>query len=165
MNARPKKRALPARLCAWGRELLFLQMLIALESGEAEILVGGQAVMEGVMMRAPHSYAVVVRRADGTLATTTRALTRPSEKNKIWSWPVLRGLATLGQAMALGVRALRFSSDQALVAAGHGDSGAAPPRLPPVGSPVGLPTRPRASRDDGEANGQRSWRLSYASRN
>lgn len=105
-------------LAARFREALHLQLLIALESGESEILVGGQAVMEGVMMRAPHSYAVAVRRPDGTLATTTRALVRPAEKNRIWAWPMLRGLATLGQAMALGVRALRFSSDQALAEEG-----------------------------------------------
>jgi uncharacterized protein YqhQ len=96
------------------RQLLHLQLLIALESGESEILVGGQAVMEGVMMRAPHSYAVTVRRPDGELITTTRPLTRPAERHKYWGWPLLRGLATLGQAMALGVRALRFSSDQLL---------------------------------------------------
>ncbi|MGH9394404.1 MAG: DUF1385 domain-containing protein [Terriglobales bacterium] len=96
------------------RQLLHLQLLIALESGESEILVGGQAVMEGVMMRAPHSYAVAVRRPDGTLATTTRPLLRPSERHRVWGWPMLRGLATLGQAMALGVRALRFSGEQAL---------------------------------------------------
>ncbi|HUX66358.1 MAG TPA: DUF1385 domain-containing protein [Terriglobales bacterium] len=101
-----------ARHCL--RQALHLQLLIALEGGEAEILVGGQAVMEGVMMRAPHSYAVAVRRPDGTLATTTRPLTRPSDRHRLWGWPLLRGLATLGQAMALGVRALRFSSDQIL---------------------------------------------------
>lgn len=111
----------PARLrhfCAgagaFAREAIHLQLLIALESGETEILVGGQAVMEGVMMRAPHSYAVAVRRPDGTLVTTTRPLTRPAERHRYWGWPLLRGLATLGQAMALGVRALRFSSDQIL---------------------------------------------------
>ncbi|HET9784083.1 MAG TPA: DUF1385 domain-containing protein [Terriglobales bacterium] len=93
------------------REALHMQLLIALESGESEILVGGQAVMEGVMMRAPHSYAVAVRRSDGTISTTTRPLLRPSEKHKVWGWPLLRGLATLGQAMGLGVRALRFSSE------------------------------------------------------
>lgn len=111
----PRFHHIAARL----REALHLQLLIALESGESEILVGGQAVMEGVMMRAPHSYAVAVRRPDGTLATTTRVLVRPAEKHRIWAWPMLRGLATLGQAMALGVRALRFSSDQALAEEGQ----------------------------------------------
>lgn len=103
-----------ARLRRFLQEARHLQMLVALESGESEILVGGQAVMEGVMMRAPHSYAVAVRQADGSISTTTMPLVRPSERNRIWGWPVLRGLATLGQAMALGVRALRFSSDSLL---------------------------------------------------
>ncbi|MGH9480866.1 MAG: DUF1385 domain-containing protein [Terriglobales bacterium] len=93
---------------------MHLQLLLALESGETGILVGGQAVMEGVMMRAPHAYAVAVRRPDGALATTTRHLVQPCERNRIWGWPMLRGLATLGQAMALGVRALRFSSRELL---------------------------------------------------
>lgn len=115
-NPRPQPSSLPfaARLRRFLREARHLQMLVALESGESEILVGGQAVMEGVMMRAPHSYAVAVRQADGSIATTTMPLTRPSERHRIWGWPVLRGLATLGQAMSLGVRALRFSSDSLL---------------------------------------------------
>jgi uncharacterized protein YqhQ len=104
------------------REALHMQLLIALESGESEILVGGQAVMEGVMMRAPHSYAVAVRRSDGTISTTTRPLLRPSEKHKVWGWPMLRGLATLGQAMGLGVRALRFSSELAMADEGGGEA-------------------------------------------
>lgn len=106
---------LTARVRRFLREARHLQMLVALESGESEFLVGGQAVMEGVMMRAPHSYAVAVRQADGSIATTTMPLVRPSERNRFWGWPVLRGLATLGQAMSLGVRALRFSSDTLLV--------------------------------------------------
>jgi len=101
-------------VAAFVRQAIHLQLLIALESGESDILVGGQAVMEGVMMRAPHSYAVAVRRPDGSLVTTTRPLVRPSEKHSYWNWPMLRGLATLGQAMALGVRALRFSSDHVM---------------------------------------------------
>jgi uncharacterized protein YqhQ len=108
------------------REALHMQLLIALESGESEILVGGQAVMEGVMMRAPHSYAVAVRRADGTISTTTRPLVRPSERHRIWGWPMLRGLATLGQAMALGVRALRFSSELVMADEGGAQAEAKP---------------------------------------
>lgn len=88
------------------------QMMPVLESGE-ETLVGGQAVMEGVMMRTPHSYCVAVRRADGSMVTEESPLARLSEKNKIWSWPVLRGVGTLGQAMWLGVKALRFSANVA----------------------------------------------------
>lgn len=91
------------------------QMLPVLESGE-ETLVGGQAVMEGVMMRAPHSYCVAVRRPDGVMVTTEEPLARVSEKYPIFKYPIFRGVGTLGQAMSLGVKALRFSADVAMQA-------------------------------------------------
>lgn len=90
-----------------------LQLLPVLESGE-ETLVGGQAVMEGVMMRAPHSYCVAVRKPNGELVTEEAAIPRMSEKYPIFKYPVLRGIGTLGQAMQLGVRALKFSANAAL---------------------------------------------------
>ena len=90
-----------------------LQMLPILESGE-ETLVGGQAVLEGVMMRAPHSYCVSVRKPDGTLATEDQPVHRISEKYKIFKYPVVRGLGTLCQAMALGGKALKFSAGAAI---------------------------------------------------
>lgn len=86
-----------------------------LESGE-EILVGGQAVMEGVMMRAPHSYCVAVRKPDGEIVTETMPVARVSEAYPIFKYPVLRGLGTLGQAMKLGMKALQFSANAALAA-------------------------------------------------
>jgi uncharacterized protein YqhQ len=89
------------------------QLLPVLESGE-ETLVGGQAVMEGVMMRAPHSYCVAVRKPNGEIITEQNALPRVSEKYPIFKYPVLRGVGTLGQAMWLGVKALRFSANAAL---------------------------------------------------
>ncbi len=92
-----------------------IQMLPILESGE-ETLVGGQAVMEGVMMRAPHSYCVAVRKPNGEIATDELPVSRMSEKYRFFKWPVLRGLGTLGQAMTLGLKALRFSANMALEA-------------------------------------------------
>jgi uncharacterized protein YqhQ len=88
-------------------------MLPVLESGE-ETLVGGQAVMEGVMMRAPHSYCVAVRKPNGEIITDMRPLARVSERYPIFRLPVLRGLGTLGQAMSLGIKALRFSANAAM---------------------------------------------------
>jgi len=88
-------------------------MLPVLESGE-ETLVGGQAVMEGVMMRAPHSYCVAVRKPSGEIVTEDMPVARMSEKHKWLKWPVLRGLGTLVQAMSLGIRALKFSANAAL---------------------------------------------------
>ncbi len=87
-----------------------LQLSPILESGE-ETLIGGQAVMEGVMMRAPHSYCVTVRKSDGELVSTTEKLGKLSDKYPLYKLPMLRGLGTLGQAMSLGMKALKFSAD------------------------------------------------------
>ncbi len=92
---------------------LHTQLLPVLESGE-ETLVGGQAVMEGVMMRAPHSYAVAVRKSNGQIVIEESPIARISEKYPIFRFPILRGIGTLGQAMMLGLRALRFSAGAAL---------------------------------------------------
>src|SRR5438477_12511465 len=90
--------------------LVAIQLLPALEGGE-ETLVGGQAVLEGVMMRSPHAWAITCRKPSGELSTHSEPLERPSEKHKWMAWPVLRGVMTLGHAMALGFRALGFSAN------------------------------------------------------
>src|ERR1700751_4983346 len=95
------------------RFLVALQLLPALESGE-ETLVGGQAVLEGVMMRSPHAWAIAVRKPSGEVATHSEPLERPSDKHKWMGWPVIRGVMTLGYAMTLGFRALKFSANAAL---------------------------------------------------
>lgn len=95
------------------RFLVAVQLLPALESGE-ETLVGGQAVLEGVMMRSPHAWGISVRKPDGAISTHAEPLERLSEKHKWMGWPVVRGVMTLGQAMVLGFRALRYSADVAL---------------------------------------------------
>jgi uncharacterized protein YqhQ len=95
------------------RFFVHVQMLPILESGE-ETLVGGQAVMEGVMMRAPHSYCVAVRKPNGEIVKEDMPIARMSEKYPYFKWPVLRGLGVLGQAMSLGMKALTFSANAAL---------------------------------------------------
>ena len=97
----------------FGRFLAALQLLPALESGE-ETLVGGQAVLEGVMMRSPHAWGICIRKPDGTLATHSEPLEKMSEKHPWMGWPFVRGIMTLGQAMTLGFRALRYSADVAM---------------------------------------------------
>jgi uncharacterized protein YqhQ len=87
-----------------------IQLLPALEGGE-ETLVGGQAVLEGVMMRTPHAWAITCRKPSGDLASHSEPLERLSERHKWMAWPLLRGVITLGHAMALGFRALRFSAN------------------------------------------------------
>jgi uncharacterized protein YqhQ len=93
------------------RFLTALQLLPALESGEETTLVGGQAVLEGVMMRSPHAWGICIRRPDGTLATHSEPLEKLSDKHKWMAWPFLRGIMTLGNAMTLGFRALRYSAN------------------------------------------------------
>jgi len=100
----------------WRQILRFLaavQLLPALESGE-ETLVGGQAVLEGVMMRSPHAWGIAVRKPSGDIVTHSEPLERPSEQHKWMGWPVVRGVITLGHAMKLGFRALKFSANAAL---------------------------------------------------
>lgn len=95
------------------RLLARVQLLPVLENGE-ETLIGGQAVVEGVMMRAPHSYCVAVRRPGGEIVTEERPLPKLSDRYPAFKIPVLRGVGTLGQAMALGVKALQFSANAAM---------------------------------------------------
>src|SRR5215470_15869192 len=100
-------------LKTWWRFLVAVQLLPALESGE-ETLVGGQAVLEGVMMRSPHAWAIACRKPSGEISIHSEPLERLSEKHKWMGWPVVRGVMTLGHAMGLGFRALRFSANVAL---------------------------------------------------
>jgi uncharacterized protein YqhQ len=95
------------------RFLVAVQLLPALEGGE-ETLVGGQAVLEGVMMRSPHAWGIAVRKPSGEIVTHSEPLERPSEQHKWMGWPVVRGVMTLGHAMTLGFRALKFSANAAL---------------------------------------------------
>src|SRR5216684_8252200 len=100
-------------LRTWWRFLVAVQLLPALEGGE-ETLVGGQAVLEGVMMRSPHAWAIACRKPSGEVSTHSEPLERLSEKRKWMAWPVIRGVVTLGHAMTLGFRALKFSANVAL---------------------------------------------------
>lgn len=89
------------------RKLKFLHTVFAMER---DLIVGGQAVMEGVMMRTPSAYAIACRRSDGEIITTAERLPKWSDKYRWVGWPVLRGGATLIQSMALGIKALNFSA-------------------------------------------------------
>ncbi|HWR36454.1 MAG TPA: DUF1385 domain-containing protein [Clostridia bacterium] len=90
-----------------------LQLLPALESAE-ETLVGGQAVLEGVMMRSPHAWGIAVRKPSGEMATHSEPLEKASDKSPWKGWPFVRGVMTLGSAMVLGFKALRYSANISL---------------------------------------------------
>jgi uncharacterized protein YqhQ len=84
-----------------------------LSASEKDLIVGGQAVIEGVMMRTPSAYAIAVRRPDGTITHTAASLPKWSDKYPALKWPVLRGAAVLVQSMALGIKALNYSAAEA----------------------------------------------------
>lgn len=79
-------------------------------SGASRPYIGGQAVLEGVMMRAPRSFAVVVRRGDGSLSVRERAMS--DDSRGVARWPFVRGIFTLVESLRLGSEALRFSAEQ-----------------------------------------------------
>jgi len=66
------------------------------------------------MMRSPHAWAIACRKPSGEVVTMSEPLERPSEKHKWMAWPIVRGVMTLGYAMNLGYRALRFSANVAI---------------------------------------------------
>jgi uncharacterized protein YqhQ len=82
-------------------------------ANERDLIVGGQAVIEGVMMRTPNAYAIAVRKADGTIVNTAAVLPKWSDKYPILKLPVLRGGAVLVQSMGLGIKALNYSANEA----------------------------------------------------
>jgi uncharacterized protein YqhQ len=84
-----------------------------LSTNERDLIVGGQAVIEGVMMRTPNAYAIAVRKADGTIVNVAARLPKWSAKYPILKLPVLRGSALLVQSMGLGIKALNYSANEA----------------------------------------------------
>lgn len=75
--------------------------------------VGGQAVIEGVMMRSPSAIAVAVRRYDGSLGSMERPFTSITRKVRALGIPVVRGAVSLFETLYLGVTALNFSAEEA----------------------------------------------------
>ncbi|MGZ5437778.1 MAG: DUF1385 domain-containing protein [Pyrinomonadaceae bacterium] len=84
-----------------------------MSTNERDLIVGGQAVIEGVMMRTPGAYAIAVRKADGTIVNTAATLPKWSDKYPILKLPILRGGAVLMQSMGLGIKALNYSAAEA----------------------------------------------------
>lgn len=76
--------------------------------------IGGQAVLEGVMMRGPSAWAVAVRKPDGDIADVNREATSALAKHRWLRLPVIRGVVALGEALAIGFRALSISANYAV---------------------------------------------------
>ncbi len=74
--------------------------------------VGGEAVIEGVMMRSPHYYAIAVRRANKKIVTTHAKIDSLAHKYAFLKWPIFRGILSMFESMSLGMKALMFSADE-----------------------------------------------------
>lgn len=72
--------------------------------------VGGQAVMEGVMMKGKDKYAVSVRKADGKIVTALFDSQSVTDRHKVLAWPVIRGIVRFVESLVVGMRTLTFSS-------------------------------------------------------
>jgi uncharacterized protein YqhQ len=111
---------------------------------ETRPYIGGQAVIEGVMMRSPRSFSIVVRRRSGALVVRERAAL--DARKGIWAWPFVRGVATLVEAVKLGSEALRFSSELYEQDLEEAESGTTPPK-PGLLSVLSLPFALFATQD------------------
>jgi uncharacterized protein YqhQ len=116
----------------------------AITPPEPELLVGGQALLEGVMMRAPGAYGIAVRRPDGTLALQRGKVASLARRYPVFKLPLLRGIAVLFQSLAIGIRALNFSAEQAVAAAAAAEPppGSEPGQRPVPTAPAGPTARP-----------------------
>ena len=76
--------------------------------------VGGQAVMEGVMMRGVSTWAVAVRTPDGEVEITSEPLVSWAKRHRVLRWPVIRGVVALGESLKIGFRALAISANAQL---------------------------------------------------
>ena len=89
----------------------------------AGVSYGGQAVLEGVMMRGPSCWAVAIRTPEGGIENVVRDVSSPMKRHRIWRLPIIRGVIALGESLAIGFRALAISAN---VAAREEDDAFAP---------------------------------------
>jgi uncharacterized protein YqhQ len=83
--------------------------------------IGGQAVLEGVMMRGPRNWAVAVRKPDGEIAQVAHAIDPLMARHWVLRLPVVRGVIALGESLSIGFRALSVSANYAAAEEAEGD--------------------------------------------
>src|SRR3954471_20850970 len=88
---------------------------------DAMATVGGQAVLEGVMMRGPGNWAVAVRTPNGEIAQVSRTIESSMARHWAFRLPIVRGVIALGESLAIGFRALAISANYAAQDEGHED--------------------------------------------
>jgi uncharacterized protein YqhQ len=93
-----------------------------------KVSYGGQAVLEGVMMRGPSNWSVAVRKPDGEIAHVSRHIESPMKRHALARLPVIRGILALGESLTIGFRALAISANYAAQEEGD-DTGEAPKEL------------------------------------
>lgn len=81
----------------------------------SKINIGGQAVIEGVMMRAPRAVAIAVRRPSGEIVVSKDVVIPLSERFPLFKLPVIRGAVALFSSLCIGLKALNFSANEAIV--------------------------------------------------
>src|SRR5213592_4473904 len=84
--------------------------------------VGGQAVLEGVMMRGISVWAVAVRTPEGEVEISSAGIKPWAQRHRIWRLPILRGVVALGESLKIGFRALGISANAQI----EGEDGAEP---------------------------------------
>jgi len=89
----------------------FRVLLRAFLTAQQSILVGGQAIIEGVMMRVPGAYAIAVRNPQGEIITRRTEFTSITEKYTLLKQPVIRGMIALFESMKMGVKTLNESAE------------------------------------------------------
>jgi uncharacterized protein YqhQ len=83
--------------------------------------IGGQAVLEGVMMRGPSNWSLAVRKPDGEIAQLNREINSVMARHRFFRLPVIRGIIALGESLAIGFRALAISANYAAQEEGEDD--------------------------------------------
>jgi len=129
--------------------------------GVARPYIGGQALIEGVMMRSPHAFAAVVRRRDGTLLVREEPM--QDLRTGARALPLVRGMVALVEALKLGSRALRFSAEVFEKDLEDGDKPSSKPSmlavlsLPIIALLTNEPELPGAAAADGKKSGLVTW--------
>lgn len=80
---------------------------------ERPVSYGGQAAMEGVMMRGRKSYALAVRAPDKSIKMKKQAVKTSDQRPPILRWPIMRGIMSFGASLSLGIRIIKDSADMA----------------------------------------------------
>src|SRR3954471_4744457 len=75
--------------------------------------IGGQAILEGVMMRGPGHWALAVRKPNGEIAEVNRPIQSVMARHWFFRLPIVRGIIALGESLAIGFRALAISANYA----------------------------------------------------